>query len=31
MLKFMEIKSSEPILTQRETSKQLGLSDSTIK
>ena len=31
MLKFMEIKSIEPKLTQKKISKQLGFSDSTIK
>ena len=28
MLNFLEIKSDEPKLTQKEISKQLGLSDS---
>ena len=31
MLKFMQIKSNEPIITQKQTSKQLDHSDSTIK
>ena len=31
MLKIVEIKSNEPKLTQKEISKQTGLSDSTIK
>ena len=31
MWKFMEIKTNEPKLTQKEFSKQLGFSDSTIK
>ena len=31
MLKFMEIKSNEPKLTQKQISMQLGISDSTIK
>ena len=31
MLKFMEIKSNEPKLTQRQICNQLGYSDSTIK
>ena len=31
MLKFMEIKSNEPKLTQKKIPKQLGFSDSTIK
>ena len=31
MLKFMELKSKEPKLTQEEISKHLGFSDSTIK
>ena len=31
MLKFMEIKSNEPKLTQKQISMQLGFSDSTIK
>ena len=31
MLKFMEIKSNEPKLTQKQISNQLGFSDSTIK
>ena len=31
MLKFMEIKSNEPKLTQKQISSQLGYSDSTIK
>jgi len=31
MLKFMEIKSNEPRLTQKQICKQLGKSDSTIK
>jgi len=31
MLKFMEVKSNEPNLTQKQISKQLGYSDSTIK
>ena len=31
MLKFTEIKSNEPKITQKEISKQLGFSDGTIK
>ena len=31
LLKFMEIKSNEPKLTQRQICNQLGYSDSTIK
>ena len=31
MLKFMEIKTNEPKLTQKQISNQLGFSDSTIK
>ena len=31
MLKFMEIKSNEPRLTQKQISNQLGFSDSSIK
>ena len=31
MLKFMEIKSNEPKLTQKQICNQLGYSDSTIK
>ena len=31
MWKFMEIKSEEPKLTQKQNSNQLGFSDSTIK
>ena len=31
MLKFMEIKSNEPKITQKEISKQLGFYDSTFK
>ena len=31
MLKFMEIKTNEPNLTQKQISSQLGYSDSTIK
>ena len=31
MLKFKEVKSNEPRLTQKENSKQLGFSDSTVK
>ena len=31
MLKFMEIESNEPRLTQKQICKQLGFSDSTIK
>ena len=31
MLKFMEIKSNDPKLTQRQICNQLGYSDSTIK
>ena len=31
MLKFMEVKSNEPKLTQKQICNQLGFSDSTIK
>ena len=31
MFKFMKIKSNEPKLTQKDISKQLSFSDSTIK
>ena len=31
MLKFMEINSNEPKLTQKQISKQLGFSDSITK
>ena len=31
MAKFMELKSNEPRLTQKQISKQFGFSDSTIK
>ena len=31
MLKFLEIKSNEPKITQKQTSDQLKFSDSTIK